>query len=198
MGTLARVGLIDLVRHHSLDTVVETGTGHGHSVIAALKVPELIDIRSIELDYETFHRAQVIFAAEPSVKLYHGDSVELLSDIAVDLNWLSRKVLWFLDAHFAGSGKLEPQPMVVKDAATDVPIEQEFQTLRDFRDLDNDVIVIDDLCLFEYGPFDVDAPELREALKLPPLTWLEDELRSTHSIHRSYRDGGYFIARPLV
>lgn len=199
MGTLSRLGLPGLVRAHGLNTLVETGTGHGHSLLAALQVPELVDIRSIEIDHETYHRNRVVFATEPRVRLYWGDSTDLLEEIAVELDALDRRVLWFLDAHFPGSGRLDPLPMTVAEQspAMLVPIAGEVSVIREHRDLSGDVIVVDDLCLFEPGNYETDAAELRAALAFQGgLAWLDDLLKETHRCERILRDGGYLVALP--
>lgn len=196
MGTLSRIGLAELVRAHRLDTLVETGTGHGHSLLAALQVPALVDLRSIEVDFETWHRHRVGFATEPRVRLYHGDSVTVLPAIVAELAHLDRRVLWFLDAHFPGSGRLDPLPMAVLAGEDPVPIMREFSALTDRRDLSRDVVVVDDLCLFEPGDYEADAPDLRAALGVRRLDWIDEALADTHEITRSTRDGGYLIARP--
>lgn len=196
MGVLSRIGLAEIVREHRLDTLVETGTGHGHSLLAALQVPELVDLRSIEIDFETWHRHRVGFAAEPRVTLYHGDSVEVLPRIAAELATLNRRVLWFLDAHFAGSGRLDPVPMIVDEGEEQVPLVREFEALRAWRDLWRDVLIVDDLCLFEPGNYEADAPDLRAALGGHALDWIDAALCESHEVTRSTRDGGYLIARP--
>lgn len=196
MGTLARVGLSELARRHRLDTLVETGTGHGHSLLAALQVPALIDIRSIEVDYETWHRARVVFATEPRVRVYLGDSPEVLDRICAELEPLRRTVLWFLDAHYPGSGRLDPLPMIAADPSAAVPLLAEFRAIFKGRDIERDVFVVDDLCLFEPGNYESDAPELRAALGFDSLGWLEDGLAATHNVARVLRDGGYLIAEP--
>lgn len=197
MGTLSRIALAELVRAHGLDTLVETGTGHGHSLLAALQVPELVDIRTIEIDPATWHRARVGFATEHRVRCYLGDSPEVLRTIAADVTALERRVLWFLDAHFPGSGRLDPVPMTATEgAAAAVPILAEATVLLTNRDLTSDVVVVDDLCLFEPGTYERDAPDLRAALGLPPLAWLDEALARTHDVARITRDGGYLIAQP--
>jgi hypothetical protein len=195
MGTLSRIGLAELVQAHGLDTLVEAGTGHGHSLLAALQVPALTDIRSIEIDYETWHRARVVFSTEPRVRLYCGDSSAVLRSLVAELG--GRKVLWFLDAHFPGSGRLEPVSMLVKgDPAAAVPIAAELTALLTHRDLSRDVVVVDDLCLFEAGSYESDAPDLRASLGLRSLRWLDGALGRTHELTRLTLDGGYLIARP--
>ena len=199
MGNLYGVEFGDLVQKYALDSMVETGTGHGHNLIAALQRPELVDLRSIEIDEETHRRARVTFAQERRVGLYLGDSPAVLPTIARSVTQLGRRVLWFLDAHFPGSGRITPLPMTVAgpdDGAKKVPIVAELQALRAHRDLARDVIIIDDLGLFEAGPFEHDPHQLRAALGFQSIDWLSGLLEPTHEVRRSYRDGGYLIALP--
>ncbi len=198
MGTLSRIGLRDLVHAHDLNTLVETGTGHGHSVISALQVPELRVIHSIEVDHETWHRNTVVFSNEPRVSIHRGESAALLPKIIEGLAPASR-VLWFLDAHFPGSGRLEPLPMKLKGSAQQTaPVEPEVAMILGHRKASTawDVFVVDDLCLFEPGEFEHDAHDLRLMLDLGGLGWLEEVIGDTHTFTRVMRDGGYLIARP--
>ncbi len=195
MGDLSRISLAELVHAHGIDTIVETGTGHGYSIAAALRIPAIKFIVSIEIDPETFVRERQHFSEHERVRIVNGDSVEAIPRICKILGVTERRVLWFLDAHFPGSGRHRPVPMIVAGDRT-VPIAKEIDALLEHRNLEHDVIVVDDLCMFEIGSYEFDAPEFRKALRPGLLKRLDTALRETHDITRLMRDGGYLIARP--
>jgi hypothetical protein len=87
--------------------------------------------------------------------------------------------------------------MTVTDtAAAAVPLVAEVGAILAARDVSRDVVVVDDLCLFEPGPYERDAADLRAALGLPSLAWLDGHFRKTHDVGRVFKDGGYWIASP--
>lgn len=199
MGRVGSIGLGALVETYALSVFVEAGTGWGLSVEDALTVRALTDIRSIEIDYEPFLRNEERFEIHDHVQLYLGDSRKLLGPIAKEIPQGSR-VLWYLDAHFPGSGRQKPEAMLPltyppKDA---VPLEAELEALVESgRDLSHDVIVIDDRCLFEQDDYEAgDDPAFREALHSNAVAALVLSFTPTHKIHRSRKDTGYLIVTP--
>lgn len=138
MGQVANAGLVELVAAHNLSAFVETGTGWGVSVRDALAIPALERIHSIEIDQETYERNKSLFASEPRVQLWHGDSRELLPEIG-RLLWRHR-VCWYLDAHFPGSARQDPVPMLplALPPAEAVPVVKEVQRIAALRSLKHD------------------------------------------------------------
>lgn len=210
MGRVGSIGLASLVESYGLNTFVEAGTGWGMSVEDALTVPQLTDIRSIEIDNEPYWRNKFRFEGEANaflilahskdrVHLYLGDSRKMLGPIAGELASTAR-VLWYLDAHFSGSGREVPVAMLpLSVPPTDaVPIEAELEALLNSgRDLSHDVIVIDDRCLFEADTYEAgDDPAFREALHSDVVVALEKSFTPTHVIRRSRKDTGYLIVTP--
>lgn len=197
MGRVGSIGLTRLVQEFTLDTFVETGTGWGLSVEDALMIPALTDVRSIEIDRETYLRNAEKFLDWARVRLYRGDSrIELW--FIIDALKASARVLWYLDAHFPGSGRAVPTQMLplTTSAEDAVPLAGEVIQLLG-RNLQNDVIVIDDLCMFEPGLFEAgNDSSYREVLQSKAITTLEKALADSHNFTRVTKDNGYLICTP--
>jgi len=92
--------LRNLAKHHKIDTLVETGTWIGGCVQYATHDPSLFkQVYSIELSLDFFQKAQEQFKDQKNLKLFHGDSGEVLP-IVLDL--LQAPAIFWLDAHWSG------------------------------------------------------------------------------------------------
>src|SRR3546814_742051 len=85
-----------LAREHGLRVFVETGTYQGDA-IASLQNHFYI-IHSIELDTKLYQLAKQKFAQNKRVKIYSGDSGQMLSEILAGLH---EPALFWLDAHYS-------------------------------------------------------------------------------------------------
>jgi hypothetical protein len=85
-------------KHVPLGTFVETGTCFGRSVEIAL-VLGFKEVRSVEGDIERFKHCQEKFKHYPQVKLWCGESIDLLPVMIHDLK---TPALFWLDAHASG------------------------------------------------------------------------------------------------
>jgi hypothetical protein len=200
MGHVANAGLADLVTRYDLTIFVETGTGRGDSIRDALAIPAIREIRSIEIDPETYNCNVTEFNAQPRVILYHDDSRTVLPTIAESLP-TDANVLWYLDAHFPGSFRIVPTPMLplAMPASEAVPLVAEIEGLLSARSLANDVVVVDDLLLWEAGPYTAgDTPGFREQLKTNDLAVVETLLEPTHQMQRLHTDQGYAVFHPIT
>lgn len=87
-------------RHAHLKVFIETGTCFGRSVEAALKLG-YTDIRSVEAAKDRYEACVALFKDNPSVRLWHGESVATLPEMIADI---TQPAVWFLDAHPSGEG----------------------------------------------------------------------------------------------
>lgn len=77
---------------------VETGTYHGDTLLHAVEYARFDSIQSVELDQALYEFAARRLRGVANVRLYRGNSVELLP-IIVDP---ARATLFWLDAHYTG------------------------------------------------------------------------------------------------
>lgn len=121
-------------RRFGLLTLVETGTYLGDTV-DRLK-GRFLKIFSIELDQKLFLAAQNRFASNPRIKIFQGNSSQVLPGI---LELLDGPCLFWLDAHYSGG--------ITAKADTETPVMQELEIILG-RNQPRDVVLIDDARLF--------------------------------------------------
>jgi hypothetical protein len=142
-----RYALLDLLRSHKLDLVVETGTflgdtatflsGHGYEVV------------TIELDPKLAALARLRFRGNRRVRLIEGDSGTRLPAVVAGLE---RPALFYLDAHYSGPGTGKG------DVETPISAEIDFVLQRAPT---GSVVAIDDARCFGTSP---DYPPLAQFL----------------------------------
>lgn len=189
------------VEDYHLTRLVETGTGFGQSVVYALSLDVFRSIWSCEIDADTLERGKALFAqmADPRVRLFLGLSVTMLECLgALPTN---EGVLFWLDAHFPGShfgrGGIGDEP----DERVRVPLREELETIKRLRPGCRDVIMIDDLWLFEDGDYEWgELPEdLRRSLRGERGRGFVDEIfGETHDIELHSRFGGWLSLTPKM
>jgi hypothetical protein len=121
-----------VARQFGCRALIETGTYIGDMVQHSL--PHFDAIHTIELAPFYYQRASRRFAKRPTVRVYHGDSGEILPSVIASLK--SRAVIW-LDAHWAGG--------ITAKAALRTPIVAELETLSRHPE---HVVLIDDAHAF--------------------------------------------------
>lgn len=89
----------EVITRYTKDRIfVETGTCLGRSVKHAL-VRGAKEVRSVEGSRAYYEKCESIFSHDPRVKLWHGNSVDKLSEMIEDID---ESAVFFLDAHPAG------------------------------------------------------------------------------------------------
>ena len=94
-----RALLKEQARQNGLNVFVETGTLYGQTLEAMCGVCD--KLHSIELSLELYKAAVAHFADQPKVRLWHGDSGEVLPSV---LETVDRPALFWLDGHYSGPG----------------------------------------------------------------------------------------------
>lgn len=95
------------------DVFVETGTYMGDTVKLALQ-HGFKKIHTIELNEELYLKAVDMFAGNPEVKVWFGDSVDIIPQIVEELN---EQATFWLDAHASGplvGGQYGPCPLALE------------------------------------------------------------------------------------
>ena len=85
----------DILKQCLNDVFVETGTHLGDGVMKALKAG-FGEIHSIEVSGLKYEYAFKRFKSNDNVKLYHGDSSEVLADV---IRGIDGRITFYLDAH---------------------------------------------------------------------------------------------------
>lgn len=195
MGTLARFNLSLLKQQLGLNTLYETGTGHGHSLQWAHRCG-IDNITSIEQDGVTWEVAKANLKNLPNARLMHGDTLELIDIIPAKAD---EPRLIFLDAHFAGGADFKGIEAYLKSVhdPRSFPLLEELRSLAG-KDLGGDWIIIDDARLYADGAFaSGECPDwARQWQYRPHLDECFALFSKTHDLHLLRQDHGYFLLVP--
>jgi hypothetical protein len=160
------VALVECLREAlALDVFVETGTFEGEAVERVRGLFE--EVHTIELSVPHYERAKARFASEANVRVYHGDSREVLRSLREQLE--PRRVLYWLDAHWCGETE-------GSNAPTQCPLLGELDAIGRLNQ--ESVVLIDDARLFLATP-----PEPQDVADWPRL---DDVLRRLAALSRAH------------
>lgn len=192
MGELRAFDLAGLRRAFGLESFVETGTLYGSGVETARQAGFRV-VHSIEIDRAMSARARRRFAGDPRVHIHQGHSAEVFRHL---LPRLDGPTLFWLDAHFPGADRgALPYDHEARDEVR-IPLEQELRTIRELRPGGEDLLLIDDLCIYEDGPYELGNFELRARLGGEDAGFVYELFRATHRIVKDYEQGGTLILFP--
>lgn len=205
MGSIARFDLGDLRRRFDVSMFVETGTGRGDGLAFAAAarldgtdLPLFDLLRSCEVDPAVADRARERFASDPRVEVFRSDSATFL-DWACRMLPRDRPVLFWLDAHFPGADHGGKPWDAEKDLAVRLPLALELAIIELKRPRGMDVVVCDDLRVYEDGPYGHNnvPPELRPMCPADRSTgFVESTMGRTHRVERLYEHEGYLLLTP--
>ena len=193
MGSLKKYYL----DNSSCEVFFETGTGTGRTLRYALLSDQFKKLYSSEIHPGTAQQAMRIFDKYDQVKIFQMDSVSAMKSVTNSIPQ-ETSIFFFLDAHFPG--ELESGYKYVDNAANKItlPLEEELRLISELRPNAEDIIVIDDLRLYEDGPFENGS--LPANFANIPVSWKSldfvIDLFPTKTIERSYLDEGYLIIKP--
>jgi hypothetical protein len=194
MGSLSRFELDRYRRHYSLTTLFETGTLHGHGVQQALD-NGFEFVYSVEIMDEFFDKCVERFSANDNVTLLKGHSADML-DLA--LPSIKGNIFFWLDAHFPGADGGLRDYNSESDETLRCPLETELRIIAKHRRGASDVFLIDDLQIYEEGPFESGGLPARVAR--PPganIDFIHELFADSHHIIKLYYDEGYVLLLPI-
>lgn len=193
MGTISYHNIGELLTNYDLKNYVETGTGVGECMSHALKF-NFSQLHSIEIFEDLYNQAVEKFQPFTNCKIHLGNSFSVLPNI---LPTLEGSTLFFLDAHFPGSDFGFNSYDAEKDYHTRLPLEKELEVIKNNKDVSKDVFIIDDLRIYEDGPFKTGNWVDRKTLGGEGIDFIYKNFESTHTITKDYGDQGYIILTPL-
>ena len=145
MGTIRAFDLKEYISKYNLKNFIETGTYYGDGVAYAAQFP-FEQIISFEIEPTLFNHCETRFEDDERVEIILGDSSTKLEEILAT-NELSDNSLFFLDAHFPGADANLAEYNAEKQDDKRLPLKNELIAISKRKN--NDVIIIDDLRLFE-------------------------------------------------
>lgn len=205
MGSLRAFDLSKYVSEYNINCIIETGTFLGDGVEYALEFAEIDRVFSFEINEILFEKSLSRFRKNDRVELIFGNSAEELPKLLNRDSLRNCNGLFFLDAHFPGADARLSDYDTEKNEDINIPLRKELIALSK-RVCNNDVIIIDDLRLFEYcdGVKDVDAHFIdigkshitKRQLVHFDLMELIGEYLPNCRITRIYKDEGYMVLLP--
>ena len=193
MGSVNRFNLGKIRKDYKATCFFETGTWKGDAVQHALDAG-FEKIISSEIIPQLAEEAAMRFSTVPGVKIIEGDSVSVMKK---ELPGMKCNCVFWLDAHFPGAdaGIYKYDQEINEDLR--LPLESEIKTISELRKGYRDIIIVDDLRIYEDGPFpNGNAPEDVVPLRNRNIDFIYSYCSSTHSIHRIYSDEGYILLLP--
>jgi hypothetical protein len=197
MGSLARFDITQLCAQYACRNFLETGTGSGAGITAAMLAP-FERIFSVEIMPVIAASARRRFAGDARVEIVEGASIEGLASILARLP-VTVPALFWLDAHFPGAD----YGLASYDAESDVdlrlPLERELALINRARPDSGDVIIIDDLRIYLDGPFgNGNIPPLAQTLpqEARNIDFVSRLYAVSHDCRGFFEDEGYLVLTP--
>ena len=201
MGDLKTFNIDEIKKRYNVEVFVETGTFYGDT-IQWLK-SKFTELHSIEIDKNLYEKADERFKFDKNVIIHHGASTEILKNILPKIN---KSTLFWLDAHFpgadAGTAPYDGEP----NEDLRVPLYSEIQEIAKRKTNFKDVIIIDDLWLYEDGPYEWGSFDehnkkhnrdiKREKIVSKDSSFLYEAFKDTHDYNKFYNHQGYLIFVP--
>lgn len=195
MGNLQEFGIADIKKRYNLSYFVETGTLYGETLdyVKQFGFNKLFSMEIMPLLYETCVQK---YKEEQNVSIYLGDTSKDFGNLLADIP-LDEHVLFWLDAHFPGAEGCGLPYDHCADTDQRIPLKKELEQIKDNRNIDRDYFIIDDLRVYEDGPFQDGDWADRPSLGGKGISFIESFFKDTHTIHKDYRNQGYILGVPL-
>lgn len=177
--------LKQLIQQTNATVMVETGCFRGYSIDFGLSLG-FDKIYSCDVDPEMINYCRDLFRDKP-VELLQSTSVAFLDLIARKKLQDIDSVVFFLDAHLPGFNKSNGKE--IQDTLLNFPLQEELAVINRYRSDKNDIIIINDLRLYEDGPYESGNWDERNKYKVD-LSFLSSY---NYIIKRFYRQEGYLL-----
>jgi hypothetical protein len=187
MGDLGAHPIRVYKEKYGLTAMLETGTGHGSGVNVGVR-SGFTKILTCEIDRDNWNRAmdENVSPFIHFIHFYLGDSVEVLPTMLDQLN--GERLLIWLDAHL-GEAPIDKR----------LPLEKELQILTSKRDCSKDVIIVDDLRLYDRTLWGPNAFNIYKHVKNPEMNISKEEIEGfflNHKIIISTKNEGALVFLP--
>jgi len=195
MGQLNEaIQIKNVLDFYDIKNFVETGTGKAEVVQTVVEADDTLNVHTIEVIPEIYDKNKINFSYLKDVNWHLGTSFDILPEILPDLKGTT---LFWMDAHFPGADFGLSSYGDEKDDDKRLPLKKELETIVENRDVTNDVFVIDDLRIYEDGPFGDGNWEDREKYGGDGIEFIEELFDETHYVVKSYNAQGSILLFPV-
>ena len=203
MGHLQAFDVQKIIDHFNIHGYIETGTGIGDSLYHALLFP-FKKLYTIEYDRKLYsdivNKMTDSHKLDPRLKIINDLSKKALPKILSEIN-KKDAYLFFLDAHFPGADFTEASDRYVvsmnKYGNDAIPLKDELEIIYNMRPLHQDVIIIDDVYIYEEGPFERGNWSERNKLNIGDMDFVYEIFKDHYSFQKNYKQQGYLVLSPL-
>ncbi|HEY8241854.1 MAG TPA: hypothetical protein VII68_00215 [Casimicrobiaceae bacterium] len=198
MGTLRSFNLQPMMEQFGCRYLFETGTGIGDG-LAYASYYAFERLWSVEIHPEIAATARDRFIGDPRIQILEQTSEDALSALLPTID-RAKPILFWLDAHFPGADFGYATYKDEQDLDRRLPLERELALIGKLRNPCRDVILIDDLRIYEDGPYEMGPmpdwaqtlpPELRNIAFIERAPWSQ-----THELRRFHQQTGYILLTP--
>ena len=205
MGDITIFDIQNVIDKCKLECFCETGTLHGDA-INFIKQFSFKTIISIEIVESLALKAADRFVEDLRVRIVNDDSSKALG--AICSQYLNSNTLFWLDAHFPGADNHLTSYDSEINFNTRVPLKAELEIIKQRADKFKDAVIIDDLWLYEEGPFEwgtfnehmmkYHKGEKREQICGQDSSFIYDMFKDTHNIKKISNHQGYLLLTPKL
>jgi hypothetical protein len=192
MGELNIHNLNNYIIPFNLTVFVETGSGKGEGIKHALNY-SFKKLYSIEIVPQLYEHCKTTIT-DPRVKFLNQCSVDGIENSILEEE--NENILFWLDAHFPGADFHYSKYDSTRDEKIRIPLQSEIELIWNHRKNHKDVFIIDDLRIYEDGPYELGNWPDRKTLGGEGIKFIEDTFGTTHNIIRDYHHQGYLFLIP--
>lgn len=179
---------------YSIKNFVETGTGAAEVVRDISEINEKLNVHTIEIITEIYEKNTISYSYLNNVTWHLGQSSDILPEIVSQMN---TPTLFWLDAHFPGADFGLASYGDEPDLEKRLPLKSELEKIVNNKDVTNDVFVIDDLRIYEDGPFEDGSWKDRTKYGGDGIEFIDELFEDSHYVVKSYNKQGFIILFPL-
>lgn len=195
MGQLNQaIQIKNVIDFYKIKNLIETGTGAAEVVRDVSSIDKNLNIHTIEIIEPLYEKNKINFSYLKNVNWHLGSSTIVLPKI---LPTLVGNTLFWMDAHFPGADFGFASYEDEKDPDKRLPLKKELEIIIKNKDITNDVFVLDDLWIYEDGPYETGNWEKRSTCGADNIDFVNEFFEGTHYIIRSYIAQGFIILFPL-
>ena len=195
MGQLNEAVYIEnILEFYDIQNFVETGTGIAEVVRSVYDINPELNVHTIEIIEPIYRKNKISLSYMENVNWHLGQSSEVLPQI---LPGLTGNTLFWMDAHFPGADFGMATYGDEPDLSKRLPLQNELEIIVKNRDVSNDVFVIDDLRIYEDGPFEDGNWADRLKYGADGIDFIDELFDETHYVVKSYNKQGFIILLPV-
>jgi hypothetical protein len=194
MGSIRRFNLPRLRSLNGAEVFFETGTWKGDGLAYACRYP-FKKLYSSEIVPSIADAAAARFKSDPRVQIIPESSEAALTKY---IHENDGPYIFWLDAHFPGAEEGLNDYNEYSDEVTKLPLQRELEIIAAKRNPESDIILIDDLRIYEEGNFkNGNLPDTVLPPKIRNIEFAEKLFNKSHRLIKSYKDEGYVLLLPM-